>query len=122
MKRKCGGAQKRLHLSQIRHCKYSNLIATHLHFLEKLKKMNTKNPITEDLVKLKAGQVEPYLCADGNSMESVAALLTRMKRLELMPEGVVGYEHKKYYGKNIIIVRAMGEGDVKVLNRKNKKS
>ena len=69
---------------------------------------------TEDIKAIKPGSVEAFSC-DGSKMYSIATILTTIKRRGL-PEGVVNYEHKKFFDKNIIVVRAMREGDDPVLN------
>jgi hypothetical protein len=69
---------------------------------------------TEDIKSIKPGSTEAFNC-DSAKMYSVAAQLSTIKRKEL-PEGVVDYEHKKFFEKNIIIIRAMREGDERVLN------
>ena len=70
---------------------------------------------TEQIRSIKPGTTEAFNC-DCNKMYSVATTLTTIKRKKL-PEGVVDYEHKKLFDKNIIIIRAMREGDEPVLNR-----
>lgn len=74
------------------------------------------NATTEEIRAIKPGGIEPFLCDGGKGMDSVAVLVTRIKRYGF-PEGVVDYEAKKFYGKNIILVHAMREGDPKVFIR-----
>ena len=71
---------------------------------------------TADIKKIKAGSFYPFKCANSAKMQSVASMLSQIKRLE-MPEGVVDYEYQKFFDENIIIVHAMKEGEEKVLNR-----
>jgi len=69
----------------------------------------------EQIKSIKPGATESFNC-DADKMYSVAATLSTLKR-KGMPEGIVDYEHKKFFEKNIITIRAMREGDVQVLNR-----
>lgn len=73
------------------------------------------NATKEDIKKIKAGGFKPFLCEDANKMNSVASILSQMKRTD-MPDGVVDYEHKKDFDSNIIIVHALREGESKILN------
>ena len=70
---------------------------------------------TEQIRSIKPGATDAFSC-DSGKMYSVATTLTTIKRRNL-PEGVVDYEHKKLFDKNIVIIRAMREGDEPVLNR-----
>lgn len=71
--------------------------------------------VTSDQIKsIKPGAIESFNC-DADKMYAVATALSTIKRKGL-PEGVVGYEHKKFFERNIITIRAMREGDVPVLN------
>ena len=74
------------------------------------------NVSTDDIKSIKAGVIKPFLCKDALAMNSACTLVTRVKRVG-MPEGVVNYETQKFYETNIVLIRAMGEGDVPVLNR-----
>jgi hypothetical protein len=49
-------------------------------------------------------------------MRSAASLITTVKRTEL-PDGVVDYEHQKFFDLNIIAIRAMRDCDTRVLNK-----
>ena len=69
----------------------------------------------DEIKKIKPGATEAFNCESGK-MFYVATALTTLKRRG-MPEGVIGYEHKKFFDKNIVVVRALREGDVPVLNR-----
>ena len=64
---------------------------------------------------IKPGSTESFNC-DADKMYSVAATLSTLKR-KGMPDGIVDYEHKKFFDRNIITIRALREGDVSVLNR-----
>ena len=74
----------------------------------------------EEIRKIKPGCFKPIPCEDGNAMYSGAATLSRMQRTD-MPEGVVGYEHQKFFkeaiGVDVILIHALKEGEEKVLNR-----
>ena len=69
----------------------------------------------EDIRNIKPGSTEAFNCESGK-MYYVATALSTLKRRG-MPDGVVDYEHKKLFDKNIVIIRAMREGDEPVLNR-----
>lgn len=73
------------------------------------------NVMTDEIKKIKPGATEAFHC-DSSKMYSIATMLTTIQRRDL-PEGVVGYEHKKLFDKDIIIIRALREGDEKMLNR-----
>lgn len=49
-------------------------------------------------------------------MYSVATMISAIKRMG-MPDGVLDYEHKKFFDKNIIVIHAVGDGDSYVLNK-----
>lgn len=68
-----------------------------------------------EIKNIKPGSTDAFNC-DAGKMFAVAAQLSTIKRKGL-PDGVVDYEHKKLFEKNIIIIRAMREGDEPVLNR-----
>ena len=70
---------------------------------------------TEEIRNIKPGSTEAFNC-DSNKMYAVATALSTLKRRGL-PEGVMDYEHKKIFDRNIIIIRAMREGDEPILNR-----
>lgn len=69
----------------------------------------------EDIRAIKPGAVEAFNC-DGGKMYYVATALSTLKRRGL-PEGVVDYEHKKFFDRNIVVIRAMREGDTPILNQ-----
>lgn len=69
---------------------------------------------TEEIKGIRPGATDAFHC-DSDKMYSVATTLSTLKRKGL-PEGVVDYEHKKLFEKNIIIIRAMREGDKPILN------
>lgn len=64
---------------------------------------------------IKPGATESFNC-DADKMYSVAAALSTLKR-KGMPDGIVGYEHKKFFDRNIVTIRALREGDVPILNK-----
>lgn len=70
---------------------------------------------TEEIKAIKPGATEAFNC-DADKMYGVATTLSVIKRRG-KPEGVADYEHKKFFDKNIIVIRAMREGDEPVLNR-----
>lgn len=70
---------------------------------------------TEEIKAIKPGATEAFNC-DADKMYAVATTLSVIKRRG-MPEGVVDYEHKKLFDKNIIIIRAMRDGDTPMLNK-----
>lgn len=69
----------------------------------------------EQIRTIKPGMTEAFSCS-GREMFAAATAISTVKRMG-MPEGVVDYEHKKLFDKGIIIIRAMGEGDEKILNQ-----
>lgn len=70
---------------------------------------------TEEIRNIRPGTTEAFNC-DGSKMYAVATALSTLKRRGL-PDGVADYEHKKFFDKNIIIIRALREGEEAVLNR-----
>lgn len=70
---------------------------------------------TEEIKGIKPGATEAFNC-DAKKMYAVATAISTIKR-KGCPDGIVDYEHKKLFDKNIIIIRAMREGDESVLNR-----
>jgi len=74
------------------------------------------NVVTEDLRKMKPGQIKPFLCEDAFHLDTASTLVSRIKRLG-MPEGVVDFEVQKFFDDNIILIHAMGETCTKVLNK-----
>lgn len=71
---------------------------------------------TEEIRAIKPGTIKPFLCEDANALYSGCSLVSILKR-KGMPDGVVDYETQKFFDENILLVRAMKEGDVPVLNR-----
>ena len=70
---------------------------------------------TEEIKNIKPGATDAFNC-DSEKMYAVTTVLSTIKRRG-MPDGVADYEHKKLFDKNIIIIRAMREGDEPILNR-----
>lgn len=68
----------------------------------------------EDIKNIRPGATEAFHC-DGDKMYAVATALSTIKR-KGMPDGVTAYEHKKFFDKNIIVIRAMRDGDTPMLN------
>ena len=73
------------------------------------------NVSTEEIRNIRPGTIEAFNC-DKEKMYAVATALSTLKRRG-MPDGVADYEHKKFFDKNIVVIRAMREGDEPVLNR-----
>ena len=73
------------------------------------------NVTTEDIRKIAPGALRLFPCEDGKKMRSACSLVTTVKQTGF-PEGVVDYETRKDFDLNIVIIRALREGDVKVLN------
>ena len=71
---------------------------------------------TEEIRAIKPGTIKPFLCEDANALYSGCSLVSILKRRG-MPDGVVDYETQKFFDENILLVRAMKEGDVPVLNK-----
>lgn len=69
----------------------------------------------EEIKAIRPGSTDAFNC-DADKMYSVATTLSVIKRRG-KPEGVVDYEHKKLFDKNIIIIRAMRDGDEPMLNK-----
>lgn len=73
------------------------------------------NVSTKEIKAIKPGATEAFHC-DVSKMKSLATVLSDMKTFKKTPEGVVGYEHKKFPEKNLVIIRAMRENDEPMLN------
>lgn len=73
------------------------------------------NVTTEEIKAIKPGATEAFHC-DVTKMRSLATILSDMKKYGCCPEGIVEYEHRKFPNKKIVIIRALREGDMKVLN------
>ena len=73
------------------------------------------NVTTEEIRAIKPGATEVFYC-DVDKMPSLATVLSDLKTYKKMPDGVVAYEHKKFKDKGIVIIRAMRENDVPMLN------
>lgn len=74
------------------------------------------NVSAEDIRSIKAGETKTFLCEDAKKLYSATSLVAWVKKTG-MPKGVVNYETKKEFDNNIIIIRAMRDGDEPVLNR-----
>lgn len=74
------------------------------------------NVTTDDIRNIPPGALRVFPCEDGKKMRSACSLVTTVKRTE-MPEGVVDYETRKEFDINVVIIRAMRDGDTKVLNK-----
>lgn len=68
----------------------------------------------EEIRNIRPGATEAFNC-DGEKMYAVATAISTVKR-KGMPDGVVDYEHKKFFDRNIIVIRALRQGDVPMLN------
>lgn len=78
------------------------------------------NVTTEDIRKIKPGSLAYFFCEDASHMRSACSMVSIIKQTG-MPENVVDYETKKLFRKDnnvadVVIIRAMREGDTKVLN------
>ena len=78
------------------------------------------NVTTDDIRKIKPGRIEYFFCEDPNKVRSACSLVATVKQTG-MPDGVADYETKKLFRKNncvsdMVIIRALREGDTKVLN------
>jgi len=73
------------------------------------------NVTKEEIRNIKPGSFEPFQCEDAAKMHSAVSLLSQMKRTG-MPDGVSDYESQKFFGKNILLIHALRDGDEKVLN------
>jgi hypothetical protein len=69
---------------------------------------------SEQIRNIRPGSTEAFNC-DAGKMYAVATQLSTIKRRGL-PDGVRDYEHKKFFERNIIVIRAMREGDEPILN------
>lgn len=76
------------------------------------------NVSTDDITALKKGEIKAFLCDDEKKCRSASSLITNALRVckDKMQPGVANYERKIQYDDHIIIIRAMGENDVPVLN------
>jgi hypothetical protein len=74
------------------------------------------NVTTEEIKAIKPGSTEAFNC-DVSKMKSLATVLSTLNTFGGRPDGIVFYEHKKYPTKNIVIIRAMREGDEPLLNK-----
>ena len=70
---------------------------------------------TEGIKNIKPGTIEPFAC-ESSKMYSIATMITQIKRRGL-PDGVVDYEHQKFFDKGIILIHPLKDGDQYVLNR-----
>ena len=68
------------------------------------------NVTKEEIRNIKPGSFEPFQCEDAAKMHSAVSLLSQMKRTG-MPDGVSDYESQKFFGKNILLIHALREGD-----------
>lgn len=74
------------------------------------------NVTTEQLRQIKPGQIRAFLCEDAKALYSGCTLVSLLKR-KGVPEGVADYETQKCFDENILLVRALGEGDEPLLNK-----
>lgn len=74
------------------------------------------NVSTEDIRNIRPGAIQPFIGLSALEMNSACTKVTRLKRVGT-PEGVVDYETQKFYDLHLLLVRAMRDGDTKVLNR-----
>ena len=74
------------------------------------------NVSTDEIKAIKPGCTEAFNC-DKEKMKSLATVLSTLNTFGSRPDDIVLYEHKKFPSKNIVIVRAMREGDEPILNK-----
>lgn len=74
------------------------------------------NVTTEDIRKIPPGKLRVFQCEDGKKLRSANTLISTIKRTG-MPKGIVDYEFRNEYDLNVILIRALRDGDVKVLMR-----
>ena len=74
------------------------------------------NVTTDEIKAIKPGTTEAFNC-DVSKMKSLATVLSTLNTFGNRADDVVFYEHKKFPAKNIVVIRAMREGDVPMLNR-----
>ena len=79
------------------------------------------NVTAEKIKAIKPSAVKGFVCKDKKSMRSAASLVSYVKTYDI-PDGVVDYETQKDFdeetGECIVIIRAMADGDQKVLNKR----
>jgi len=74
------------------------------------------NVTTDEIKAIKPGATEAFNC-DVSKMKSLATVLSTLNTFGSRPDEIVFYEHKKFPAKNIVIIRAMREGDEPILNK-----
>ena len=74
------------------------------------------NVSTAEIKAIKPGTTEAFNC-DATKMKSLATVLSDLKTFKKLPEGIIAYEHKKFPERNIVIIRAMRDGDEPMLNQ-----
>jgi hypothetical protein len=73
------------------------------------------NVTTAEIKAIRPGATEAFHC-DAAKMKSLATVLSDLKVYKKLPDNIVAYEHKKLPEKNIVIIRAMRDGDTPMLN------
>lgn len=77
------------------------------------------NVSTEDIKNIPAGSLRLFLCEDGAKIKSARSLVSIVKEREDFPDGVVGYETKKFITEAgpIFAIRALREEDQPILKK-----
>ena len=77
------------------------------------------NVSTEDIRSIPAGALRLFPCEDGGKIRSARSLVSIIKETRSMPEGITGYETKKFELETglVFACRALGEGDEPILRR-----
>lgn len=75
------------------------------------------NVSTDDIKNIPAGELRLFPCEDGGKVKSARSLVGHVKET-CMPQGIIDYEYKKFVLETGIVfaIRALREGDVKILN------
>ncbi len=77
------------------------------------------NVTTEEIRNIPAGGIRHFICEDGAKVRSARSICSIIKETGTMQDGVVDYDTKKVVLENgiiLFVVRAMREGDTKVLS------
>ena len=77
------------------------------------------NVSTKDIKDIPAGALRLFPCEDGAKVRSARSLVSIVKEIGDLPEGVVDYETKKYKLETglVFAIRAMRDGDTPILNK-----
>lgn len=77
------------------------------------------NVSTEDIKNIPAGALRLFPCDGGANVRSARTLISIIKDTDSMQDGVVDYETQRFKLETgtVLAIRAMREGDIKVLNK-----